>query len=513
MKLPDLLAQAARRYGSRIALTHENNHLSYNRLAAWSNDLAVQLRSLDLAPGSRIGLYLENSTEYLAAFWAVTQAGFVIVPLDNSASVETLAYIICDCEIGAVFVSPKFRRELPDIIKRTKSLKAIICSAETGLDQGSIKSVLMAPVPSASDTEALETKAESTDSDDSSLAAIFYTSGSTGQSKGVMLSHKNLVANTIATVEYLDLTESDSVMVVLPFYYIYGNSLLLTHIAAGARLVVDNRFMYPEVILDTMQSEKVTGFSGVPSNFSIMLGKSTFTEREFPHLRYFTQAGGGMAPETIRRLVDVFPDTQMFVMYGQTEAAPRVTWLPPDRLADKLGSIGIPLDGVQVDVLDPGGQILPSGQTGELVVRGPNVMLGYWNQPDEQELVLKDGALYTGDLGYKDEDGFLWIVGRSKEIIKSGGNRISAKEIEDVLLSSEAVLEAAVVGMPDDLLGEAIIAVVAIKPDMSLTEKEMKNHCQAHLPLHKLPQRFVFLESLPKHGTGKVNKLALKEQL
>lgn len=512
MRLPDLLARTVKRYGSRIALTHENTRLSYNQLAAWTNVLSDQLKSLNLSSGARVGLYLENSVEYLAAFWAVAQAGLVIVPLDNSASMETLAYIISDCEVEAVFVSPRFRRKLPDIIKQTKSLKAIICSAGTGLDQASVKSVMMAPMASVTTATTLEIDAESS-IDESSLAAIFYTSGSTGQSKGVMLSHKNLVVNTMATNEYLELTEKDSVMVVLPFYYIYGNSLLLTHIAAGARLVVDNRFMYPEVILDTMQAEKVTGFSGVPSNFSILLGKSTLTEREFPHLRYFTQAGGGMAPETIRKLIATFPDTKMFVMYGQTEAAPRVTWLPPDKLKDKLGSIGIPLNGIQVEILNPAGQSAASGETGELVVRGPNVMLGYWNQPEEQEQVLRNGALYTGDLGYKDDDGFLWIVGRSKEIIKSGGNRVSTKEIEDVLLTTEAVLEAAVVGMPDDLLGEAIVAVVSVKPGIILTEKELKKHCQVHLPLHKLPQRFVFVESLPKHGTGKVNKLNLKEQL
>lgn len=512
MKLSDLLARSVERCGSRIALTHENINLSFDQLAAWSGEIAARLQALDLSPGARLGLYLENSPEYLAAFWGVTKAGFVIVPLDNSATPESLAYIISDCDMEVVFVSPGFRRKLPEIIKQTKSLRAIICSTATGLDQAIIKSVLLPARPSVGESVVSTIERES-GNDDRSLAAIFYTSGSTGQSKGVMLSHQNLVANTVATNEYLELTESDSVLVVLPFYYIYGNSLLLTHVAAGARLVVDNRFMYPEVILDTMQAEKVTGFSGVPSNFNILLGKSTLTEREFPHLRYFTQAGGGMAPENIRKLIAVFPDIKMFVMYGQTEAAPRVTWLPPDRLTDKIGSIGIPLNGVQVSILDPDDQPVASGETGELVVRGQNVMLGYWNEPDEQAQVLKEGALHTGDLGYQDDDGFLWIVGRSKEIIKSGGNRVSAKEIEDVLLTAEAVLEAAVVGQPDDLLGEAIVAVVAVKPEISLTERELKKHCQARLPMHKLPQRYLFVESLPKHATGKVNKLLLKEQL
>lgn len=511
MKLPELLKRSLERYGSRIALTHDQQHLSYNQLAHWTKSLIEQLSGLGLSAGARVGLYMENSAEYLAAFFAITTAGHVIVPLDNSASPETLSYIINDCGIEALFVSTSLRRKLPAITPSAGSLKAIICPAETGLKTAGIVSLKMTPRPDKNDS--VELRISNTNVDDNSLAAIFYTSGSTGQSKGVMLSHRNLVSNTIATNEYLELTHDDSIMVVLPFYYIYGNSLLLTHIAAGGRLVVDNRFMYPEVILDTMQSEKVTGFSGVPSNFTIMLGKSTLTERKFPSLRYFTQAGGGMAPETTRKLINAFSDKQIYIMYGQTEAAPRVTWLPPDRLNEKLGSIGIPLNGMTVDIQGPDGDPLPPNETGELVVRGPNVMLGYWNQPEEQSRVLKDGALYTGDLGYKDDDGYIWIVGRSKEIIKSGGNRVSAKEVEEALLTSDAILEVAVIGLPDDLLGEAITAVITLKPGVEMTDKEVRKHCQANLPMHKVPQRYLFLDSLPKQKTGKVNKLALKEQL
>ncbi len=345
------------------------------------------------------------------------------------------------------------------------------------------------------------------------LAAIFYTSGSTGTPKGVMLSHLNLVSNTQATIEYLKLTEVDRTLVILPFYYIYGNSLLLTNIACGACLVIDNRFMYPETVLNTLEEQNCTGLSGVPSNFMILLGKSTLAARKFPHLRYFTQAGGAMAPDVIRALASAFPDKEIFIMYGQTEAAPRVTYLPPNQLNAKLGSIGIPLNGVSVTIMDEQRHGLPAGQTGELVVAGDNVMMGYWRQPEEQQDVLREGLLFTGDLGYKDDDGYIFIVGRKKEIIKAGGNRVSVKEVEESLVSHEKILEACVIGIPDPLLGEAIKAFVVLKPGLELEERELLRHCQRTLAEYKVPKFFVVVDSLPKYQSGKINRQMLKQQM
>jgi len=197
-------------------------------------------------------------------------------------------------------------------------------------------------------------------------------------------------------------------------------------------------------------------------------------------------------------------------MYGQTEAAPRVTWLPPDRVREKIGSIGIEVPGVTVEVMGEDNQGLPAGKEGELVVSGDNVMMGYWNQPDEQRQVLRNGKLYTGDLGYRDEDGFLFIVGRKKEIIKTGGNRVSPKEIEERLAEHEAVVEAAVVGVEDEILGEAVKAFIVSKPDQDLSERDLRIHCKGRLADHKIPKFFEFLDSLPKYQSGKVDKTRLK---
>jgi acyl-CoA synthetase (AMP-forming)/AMP-acid ligase II len=328
-----------------------------------------------------------------------------------------------------------------------------------------------------------------------------------------MLSHRNLVSNTQATVQYLRLTGDDSVLVILPFYYIYGNSLLLTHIATGGHFVIDNRFMYPEVVLDSLEESKATGFAGVPSTFMIALNKSTIAKRELADLKYITQAGGAMAPEVTRRLMEACPNQKLWVMYGQTEASPRVTYLPPERLNEKLGSIGIAVPGVDVKILDDSGREVPVGETGEIVVGGPNVMLGYWNQPEATAEVLRDGWLITGDLARKDSDGYIYVVGRKREIIKSAGHRVSAKEIEERILEHEAVVETAVFGIPDDILGEAIQAVVVLRSGAECDEKQIQGYCQKHLATFKIPRRVRFVASLPKSQSGKINKLQLKERV
>jgi acyl-CoA synthetase (AMP-forming)/AMP-acid ligase II len=216
-----------------------------------------------------------------------------------------------------------------------------------------------------------------------------------------------------------------------------------------------------------------------------------------------------MAPEVIRKLMAAFPDKEIFIMYGQTEASPRVTWLPPDRLKEKVGSIGIPVPGVDVRVAGESAMEMPVGDIGEIVVSGDCVMLGYWNQPDEQTQVLRNGRLFTGDLARRDEDGYIYVVSRKKEIIKAGGNRVSAKEIEERILENDKVLEVAVFGVEDEVLGEAIKAVMVLKESQSASIKEIQEHVALKLARHKIPKYIDFVESLPKYQSGKVNKLAL----
>ena len=342
------------------------------------------------------------------------------------------------------------------------------------------------------------------------LAQIIYTSGTTGHPKGVMLRHSNLVANITSIVSYLHLTEQDRIMAVLPFFYVYGNSVMLTHIAAGGSLVVNQSFLYPNVILQQMVDHEVTGFSGVPSTFALLLNRSSLSQYTFPALRYLTQAGAAMSPTLAGQLEKYFPGVDIYIMYGQTEASARLAFLEPSDLNDRTGSIGKGIPGVQLSLLDQQGEPVPTGQTGEIVARGENIMAGYWQQPAETAKVLRKEGLWTGDLARQDEDGFFYIISRKSDIIKSGSHRIGPKEIEDTLAEHPAVLETAVKSIYAEILDERILACIVLKDGFKSNGKNLLKHCRKELPAYKVPHEVRFLSELPKTATGKIKKSKLK---
>ena len=516
MKVFDLLVKTAAAFETKPAAIHLERSITYGDLYRSSRALAERLDRLNLKPGSRAAILFENSIDYLICYFALFAADLIVVPLDTSLAPENLNFILADCGADVLLVQGKFRRQLDRILGDNLPLKLIVSDKPIKPSGSAVPVELLGDILAGGSRLGIPAQLDESAGEVESppeLAAVFYTSGSTGTPKGVMLSHRNLVSNTLATVEYLGLSSDDSVLVILPFYYIYGNSLLLTHVACGGQVVVDNRFMYPEVVLDTLEESRVTGFAGVPSTFMMALGKSTLTKRKLEHLRYITQAGGAMAPEITRRLMKACPKQQIWIMYGQTEASPRVTYLPPQRLQEKLGSVGIPVPGVEVRIVDEAGHEVPTGETGEIAVGGPNVMLGYWGQPEATREVIRDGWLFTGDLARRDVDGYIYVVGRKREIIKSGGHRVSAKEIEERILENDKVGEVAVFGMPDAVLGEAIGAAVVLRAGCQADEREIRSWCQKRLAPFNVPRRVDFVEVLPKYQSGKINKLELKERL
>ena len=500
--------RAAERRPEAPFLVQEGTTTTYGEVESGANRIARLLRGQRIGRGDRVGLLSHNSRTYVEAYYGILKSGAIAVPLNTAADGPTLRGFLEDCGARALVAGPRFEKAVSQAVGALPDLSLLLVPDPARIE----------PVPAHIRAFPLAAaEAESPERPDAGLvdldvASIIYTSGSTGRPRGAVLSHLNLVANTRSIVTYLGLTAEDRILDVLPFYYVYGKSLLNTHAMAGASVAVENRFLFPNTALDTLESEACTGLSGVPSTFAILLNRSNLAERRLPALRYVTQAGGGMSPELTRRLIAALPGKRIFVMYGATEAGARLSWLDPDRLQDKLGSIGRAIPNVELSVRADDGRECEVDEVGEICARGSNIMSGYWGDPDETAKVLDRHGYHTGDLGRRDADGFFWVVGRKKDMIKAGAHRISPKEIEDALLEFPEVHEAAVIGVPDEILGEAIKAFVVFRPGTTPDLEALKSFLGRRLPPYKLPGQYAVREDLPKNESGKIMKQALREQ-
>jgi len=490
--LHEYLTSSALRQPEKVAVIQGKRRIAYGDLLGRTETFAGLLRNAGFPRGGRVAIVLENSPEYVVACLGALMAGGVAVPLGQQITERRFATILTDCR-PAVLIAPRLLVESFAGIPVVRDVSLVIPAER--LNEGN-------PAPAGNPSIAGRS------GDD--LALLLYTSGTTGEPKGVMLTHRNLTANAESIVEYLGLSEADKVMVVLPFHYSYGNSLLTTHLMVGGTLVLENRFVFPNLVLEKIREERVTGFAGVPSTFAILLNRSSLRKNSFPSLRYVTQAGGAMSPRLARDLREALPGTDVYIMYGQTEAAARLTYLDPSELIRKAGSIGKAIPGVRITLRRKDGAIASSGEVGEIVAEGENVMAGYWNNPDATKAVLEEGRLHTGDLARADEEGFLYIVGRRSEMIKTGGHRVSPKEIEEVISGMPGVHETAVIGVPDEMLGQAIRAFVVREPGGAVSMKDVLKHCSENLEPFLVPHEVVFPDELPKSPAGKVDRAGLK---
>ncbi|MCP4581926.1 MAG: acyl--CoA ligase [candidate division Zixibacteria bacterium] len=504
MLVHHFLEESAEKFPYKDAAVHLGGRINYLELETACNRLANYFLSAGIKPGDRIGILLESSINYIIAYFAILKAGGVVVGLNTQSAQRNYKNILGDCEVTALIVGKKNAHVVKGIYKDLPSLKLIVCDGTYDRIPKELETEFWLNIQLNGDPSRLTVSRTL-----ENYAQIIYTSGTTGSPKGVTLSHGNLLANTESIVKYLDLQPDDRVMAILPFYYSYGNSLLLTHIYCGGCLVIDNRFAYPNVILDIMAQERVTGFSGVPSTFAILMHKSNILNYRFDHLRYITQAGGPMTPALTQKILEALPHIKIFIMYGQTEASARLSYLKPARLLEKIGSIGTAIPGVQLTVKDDKGRVCKPGEVGEIVARGENIMIGYWNQPEATKTVLHKDGLHTGDLARIDEDGYLYIVSRKSDMIKSGAHRISPKEIEEVFAEFPGLIESAVIGVPDEILGEAIIAYIVTQDGFD--QKELRKHLRLNLASFKLPKDIIPVKSLPKTSSGKIKKFQMIE--
>ncbi len=502
------LEESAQRFPDKPAFFAENRWYDFAYIERESNKLARLFKELNVRRGDRVAFYIENSIEYVITYYAVLKVGAITVALNTELTADNVDYILQDCEVHHLLIGQKFYKRLSTLLEKTYLKNILVWTKNNAIAESSKIIPLPLHIQNLPDT-AVDRRIIDLD-----VASIVYTSGSTGKPRGATLTHLNIVTNTRSIVDYLKLTSEDRIMVILPFYYIYGKSLLNTHFFVGGSVVVDNRFLFPNAVLKTMREQQVTGFSGVPSTFTILLHRSNIRSQKFPSLRYVTQAGGAMAPAVQKEVAKVFAPAKLYIMYGATEASARLSYLDPEYLPKKWGSIGKAIPNVELFIADHHGHPLPKGKEGEIVARGANIMQGYWNHPEETRKVLKHGLYYTGDIGVMDEDGFLFVVGRSKDMIKIGGNRASGKEIEDALYEHPAVADVAVIGVPDDTLGEVPKAFVVLK-DAKLKEnieESLITFLKDKLAAYKIPKYFEFRDALPKNKSGKIQKLKLAEE-
>lgn len=489
--LVDLLLRRVEAAPDKIAIIHRDKQLSYGQLWRAVTQLAYQLEQEGVAPGSRVLLYMDNCAEYVIACYALAYLSAVSVPL-NTALKEG---------------------QLLELAKHAESTLLLYCGGKKALHEGAV-SLKEAGVRMRDLTEFLATtdprEAKRSGYSPHELSSIVYTSGTTGRPKGVMLSGHNLYSNTLAIVTYLGLTADDRGLCVLPFYYVYGNSVLHTHLAAGATLVLEDNLLYPQQLLERMAQERITGFAGVPSTFRLLLSRCDLQSCRLPQLRYLTQAGGPMAPADIARVMKAWPGIRFYVMYGQTEATARLTYLPPEKLPEKTGSVGIPVPGVSIKIVDEHGAVKGPGEVGEICAAGPGIMMGYWRDPKATQEKMFGEWLRTGDLGYMDSEGYITIVGRSSDQIKTGDHRVAPEEIEQVIVGCHGVEEVAVVGLPDPLLGQIIKACIVPRPGFKLERRDILRYCSERLAAYKLPKVIEMVDALPKTASGKIQRYRLQ---
>jgi len=493
MQVQEFLERSARRRPDKTALVCEGERVTYAALDAQANGLAHALRDAGVCRGDRVAVFLDNSVEAVVALFAILKADGVVVMINPTTKADKVLYILNNCRAAALISGGRRLAAVADRLAELCARPALLSAAPAAGRQAS------APPP--------------TRGIDADLAALIYTSGSTGRPKGVMASHLNVVTVAASITTYLENTEDDVIIDVLPLSFDYGLYQVLMGLKIGGTVVLERSFTYPYAVIDRIVRERVTGFPIVPTISAILL-QLDLGRFDFGSLRYITNTAAALPAEHVRRLRALFPRVAIYSMYGLTECK-RVSYLPPAELDRRTTSVGRAIPNTEVYLVGEHGERLGPGAVGELVVRGSHVTRGYWELPEETEARFRPGplpgerVLYTGDLFRMDEDGYLYFVARKDDIIKTRGEKVSPKEVEEVLYALPAVAEAAVMGVSDPVLGEAIRAVLTLRAGTRLTTQEVLRHCRDRLEDFMVPKYVEFRDTLPRTSTGKIAKREL----
>ncbi len=503
MLVGEYLTTSAQRFPEKHALIFGQQRFSYRSLADSVRSLAGFFIANGLQVGDRVIVLLDNSPETVISIFAVVEAGGCLVSLHPSTTPDRLGYIISNCTPRFLIASGLKSGAIAQAEQPCSSPPQHIFVGREGTTGSSFDFDEICKASHADQAPPIN---------EEDIAAIIYTSGSTGKPKGVTLTHYNISIVTDAVTQYLEHTSDDIILDFLPLSIGYGLLQLWVTLRNGGTFVLEKGFGYPYEIIKRIKEEKVTGFAAVPTVYSVFINLRNLEQKDFPHVRYITNAAAAMPAPFVPKLRKIFSKTKIYLMHGLTECL-RTTYLPPDQIDRRPTSVGQGMPYVRLWIEDAQGNGLAPGEVGEMVVSGPNIMKGYWNDPESTARVVRtnsDGEkiLRTGDLFTVDEEGFFYFVGRVDDMIKSRGKKVSPLEIEDTIYLLDGVLEVRVIGVPDELLGQAIKAEIVIKKDLSLTDVQVKAHCQRHLEDFQIPHVVQFVASLPKSAGGKIKRVA-----
>ena len=519
MLLDRYLEQSAQRHPDKEALICADRRASYAEVNGGANALAHGFRALGLKRQERVAIYLDNSIEAVQGIFATMKAAGVFLVINPQVKGDKLSFILKDCNVRILLTGCRHFNSVEAQLAACPDLRHVVVvddgmgalAAGSELLQAAGKQLhTFGDLLAAHPRTAPENPTISLD-----LASLIYTSGSTGQPKGVMLTHLNMVSAATSLTRYLRNEPDDIILSPLPLAFDYGLYQVLMAFSFGGTVVLERQFMYPQSYIELVSKEKVTGLPVVPTITAILLNLKDLGQQDFSTVRYVTNTAQALPEHHIRRLRQAMPNARIYSMYGLTECK-RAAYLPPELIDRKPTSVGIAIPDTEVWIEDDEGKVVTiPDQMGELIVRGAHVMVGYWNRPEETAKYLRPGRypwereLRTGDLFRQDEEGYLYFVARKDDLIKTAGERVGPREVENVLHELDAVREAAVIGIPDDILGNAIKAFLVLHEGMVLAEAQVIKHCQQRLEKFMVPKHVAFVPELPKTSSGKISKTGL----
>jgi len=511
--LGEALMLSAKNNPAKTALIIKGEEYSYARLQEDSEKLARHLVASGIQRGDRVAIFMNNSWPIAVSIYAITLAGAVFVIINPQTKADKLAFILADSGAKILIAEIFLKNEFLPAAENAPAVKEIIFTGKSSQNSTSPNCELLS----------FESVLLNSDSSVSlpliipnDLAAIIYTTGSTGFPKGVMMTHQAMVFASWSLIQYLRLSDDDRILLVLPLAFDYGLYQLLMSVTVGSTLIVEQSFIFTASVYKQIEKYQPTVFPGVPTIFAMMIAGNKKNKISFESIKKITNTAAALPAEYIPELKQIFPNALIFKMYGLTECK-RVCYLEPELIDIKPTSVGKAIPGTEIFLLSPEGSPVPAGEPGILHIRGPHVMAGYWKNETQTTKMLKpshipgERVLCSHDWFKMDEDGFLYFQGRNDDIIKTRGEKVSPVEIENVIYKITGVKETAVIGIPDEILGESILAFITVHNSVILTEKEIQKECSHNLESFMIPQKIIFVDEMPKNANGKIDKLKLRK--